>query len=175
MARAQFSGDLVQGHFERGGEAIARGTTVTVVEIAYFKELDFAGRAPDLGYVLFGKEGELFLAHRVTQPPDFDQLLSVNVGGLPDHDVARYVKEQVFADSDRLNGLLVTLEEKENSLHHRFKPGETSAARGHITGRHSFLDLEVEALEELYFEEGELSDPPTFDPTEEEIAAGFGE
>jgi hypothetical protein len=56
----------------------------------------------------------------------------------------------------------------------RLKPGETSRGRGHVTGSHSFLDLGVEVAEELYFEEGELADPPRFEPTEEETAAGFG-
>ena len=173
-ARTEFTGELVRGHFEKGGEAIATAT-VTVRDIAYFRELDFADRATELVYILFGKGSELFLAHMITAAPDFDQLLSVNVDGLPDSDIASFVRDQVFADADRFDGLSVTIEGRENSVSGRLKPGEKPSARGHVTGRHSFLDLEVNVVDELYFEEGELAEEPQFEPTEEEKAAGFGE
>ena len=33
----------------------------------------------------------------------------------------------------------------------------------------------IQALREFYFEEGELQMPPTFDPTPEEVKAGFSD
>lgn len=174
-ARTRFGGDLVRGHFEKGGQEIAEGTTVTVVDIAYFRQLDFDSKEAELTYVLFGKGDELFLAHRVTAAPDFDQVVSVHVQGLPDADVLRFVRKQVFADADRFDGLQVAFEGRKSSVQSRLRAGERSAARGHVTGRHGFLDLEVEVLSELYFEEGELAERATFQPTEEETAAGFGD
>jgi hypothetical protein len=34
----------------------------------------------ELEYLLFGKGNESFLAHLITRPPDFDQILSVKTG-----------------------------------------------------------------------------------------------
>ena len=35
----------------------------------------------DLTYLLLGRGGALFLAHVISQPPDFDQILSVELAG----------------------------------------------------------------------------------------------
>lgn len=179
-SRTEFSGRLVRGHFERGGEVIAPDATARVSEVAYFRRLDPVAASPDASdaapvYLLFGKGDELFLAHYITRPPDFDQLLSVRVEGLPDEDVLRYVREQTFTDADRLLGLEVTVAGRRNVASERLKPGEKVSGSGHVTGAHMLLDLEIEGLSELYFEEGELAEPATFKPTEEETAAGFGE
>ena len=45
--------------------------------------------------------------------------------------------------------------------------------KGHAIGSHEFVDIEIRALREFYFEEGELFVPPTFDSTPEESKAGF--
>jgi len=105
----------------------------------------------------------MFLAHWITQPPDFDQLLSVNITGLE------------VTDDKIPQPVEVTFLEKPNGAHERIKPAEKLSGRGHVSGAHRFLDLQVEVLREIYFEEGELGQPPTFDPTQEETASGFGE
>ena len=38
----------------------------------------------------------------------------------------------------------------------RIKPGETLAGQGHAAGAHQFFDLQVEAVAEIYLEEGKL-------------------
>lgn len=78
-----FRGDLFQGHFEQPGpgtDRIAAGVDVTVDAVVLGQRFDPEAQAPDaLAYVLFGAGAELWLAHVITGPPDFDQLVSVTV------------------------------------------------------------------------------------------------
>ena len=162
-ARTEFKANLFRGHFERGGRRITEDTTVHVDEVVYFQQFSGATDKPsELEYLLFGKGDEYFLAHWITQPPDFDQVLSVKVSG---HD---------FPDEEILRGVHVSFDGRKNTPHERIKPGEKLTGRGHVTGAHQFLELEIEALAEIYFEEGELAKRATFKPTKEEKAAGFG-
>jgi hypothetical protein len=54
---------------------------------------------------------------------------------------------------------------------------EVVPARGHVTGAHQFLNLNITVQAELYFEEGELSSTKMsgklFEQTKEEEKAGF--
>jgi hypothetical protein len=167
---SSFKGDLYQGHFEKGGRNIAEGAVVHVENVVYFEEFDPHTTEPSaLVYLLFGKGKELFLAHWITRPPDFDQVLSVNITGhesMFDHGVT---------DIGKLRPVEVTFLGRPNTPHKRIKPGEKLSGQGHITGAHQFLDLQVEAVTEIYFEEGELRKHATFHATREEEAAGFGE
>src|SRR5205823_2964123 len=80
-----FKADIFRGHFERfanqrAKEAarIARGVDVNVTTLVHFRQFDpKAAKLDQLEYLLFGKGAELFLAHFITRPPDFDQVLSV--------------------------------------------------------------------------------------------------
>jgi hypothetical protein len=47
------------------------------------KQFDQGGKPEELTYLLFGRDAELFLAHRISEPPDFDQILSVELAGSP--------------------------------------------------------------------------------------------
>jgi hypothetical protein len=80
-----FRGDLFRGHFEQpaeGTEVIAGGVEVTVDNVVLANKFDTGGEPfVDLTYVLFGAGDEVWLAHVISQPPDFDQLLSVTVSG----------------------------------------------------------------------------------------------
>jgi hypothetical protein len=52
--------------------------------VLYARRLDPSSPAPtELHYLMFGGLDETFLAHRITRPPDFDQVLSVDVDALP--------------------------------------------------------------------------------------------
>jgi len=164
-ALAAFKADIVKGHFEKGGDVIAAGARVSVDDVIHFEELGRADKAADLEYILFGTEQQFFLTHRVTRPPDFDQVLSVNVTG------HRFIEDEIRRERF---GVLVTIPGRSNTLRDRIEPGEKVLGRGHVVGAHQFLDLQVEVLSEVYFEEGELREKATFSPTEEEEAAGFG-
>src|SRR5687768_12151861 len=75
-----FRGDLFRGHFEQPGpgtDQIAGDVEVTVDAVVLGQRFAPDAPAPDaLSYVLFGTGGERWLAHVITGPPDFDQLVS---------------------------------------------------------------------------------------------------
>lgn len=71
----RFTGEVVRGHFERGGTEIDRGVRVTP-RVIYAAQL-VGGRPAGADYLLFGARDEAFLAHVVSGPPDFDQILAV--------------------------------------------------------------------------------------------------
>jgi hypothetical protein len=154
-----FQGTVFRGHLERGGKPIRglQNVAVNIQKIVHFHKFDPAAQAPRaLEYLLFGRGPELFLAHSIVKPPDFDQILSVNVSGLKPTD-------------DELGSTLrISIPIKKNSPADRLKEGEEAAAEM-SDGR----KLTVHAIREFYFEEGELRMPATFDTTPEEQKAGF--
>lgn len=148
-----FKGTIVRGHFEKGGTPIIGDVQVNVTNVIHFRQFDPDVEAlSQLEYLLFGKGDELFLAHLITRPPDFDQTLSVQ---LPNHP---------FSAEALSRGIRVRIPERANSIPQRLK--ETQQVDG-------ALQFTLEANREFYFEEGELRSPATFRQTEEEKAAGF--
>jgi hypothetical protein len=163
--------DVFKGHFEKGGDVIVGGATIHVNDVVHFEELGSADKAADLEYILFGAEQRLFLAHRITRQPDFDQVVSCNATG------HRFTEDELRGVplAEGRFGVLVTIPGRSNTSSSRIKPGEKASGRGHVVGAHQFLDIQVEVLSEIYFEEGELREKATFSPTKEEEAAGLGE
>lgn len=154
-----FQGTILRGHLERGGKPIPglENVAVKIQKVVHFHKFDPAAQAPrTLEYLLFGRGTELFLAHSVVRPPDFDQILSVSVSGLK------------LTDNELGSAIRVSIPLKNNSPADRLKEGETAA--GEISGGRK---LTVRAIREFYFEEGELRMPATFDTTSEERKAGF--
>jgi hypothetical protein len=159
-----FKATVFRGHLERGGQPIEglANVLVNITKVVHAHKFDPTNDKPaNLTYVLFGTGQELFLAHRITKPPDFDQILSVKVDG------------DQLTDEALNRGVEVVLLDRENVASQRIKEKETVAGRGHVTGAHQFLQLHMQAGVEFYFEEGELFIPPTFDQTPEEKKAGF--
>ena len=163
-----FPGRVFRGHFERDGTLLEPLANVEAVvhRVVYAEEIGLevgpAG-SDELDYILFGGEPELFLAHRITQPPDFDQLLGVKLSG---HE---------FTDDDFARGVLITLRDRENSPARRLRMGETVSAQGRVAGTDIVMTVEVEVTTEYYFEESEL-DPQSLEPfgqTPLEEEAGF--
>ena len=164
--RGSFKARFFRGHLERGGEAIPElaDVDVRITDVVYAKRFDRTGRPDDLTYLLLGRGGELFLSHVISQPPDFDQILSVGLAG-PHPD-----------EEDLKAGIEVVFQGRANTAEARLRHGETATARGHVTGAHQFLDLEFAEVRELYFEEGELATSRgAFEPTPLETEAGFGD
>lgn len=163
-----FPATVFRGHLERGGEPLQQFTDVEVKvrRVVYAQEIGPEADLPgsdELDYILFGQAPELFLAHRITQPPDFDQLLGVKLSG------------QDFTDDDLARGVMITVRDRENSPARRLRAGETVAAQGHVAGSDAVLPLEVEVTTEYYFEESELDprSPDPFGQTPLEEEAGF--
>jgi hypothetical protein len=159
----QFTGTVFRGHLEKGGASIDALTNIEVhvKQVVHAHGFDGLDKLSTLTYVMFGSDQEQFLAHFISKPPDFDQLLSVSVtGDLPKpEELQRGPTTEVLGRGTRPPD--------------RLKPGEAVAARGHVTGAHRFLNLNVRVNAELYFEEGELASPETFKTTTEEKKAGF--
>ena len=101
--RTALTGDIFRGHLERGGEVIIEAATAQVVSIVYFHQFEpNAQPLAQLEYLLFGKAPDLFLAHVITRPPDFDQILGVTIKGAapsPD-DLRRGIRSQDSRSSE---------------------------------------------------------------------------
>jgi hypothetical protein len=142
-----FKGTVFRGHLERGGLRIKDLTDiqVNVENIIYSQRFDPGlDKSEHLEYILFGKGQDLFLAHVIAAPPDFDQILSVQIDTPPTQD-------------EITRGVRVSFLERRNISPQRVKEGDTIQGRGHVTGAHQFLNLQFQAGVEFYFEEGELS------------------
>ena len=163
---------LYRGHLERGGCVIlgspeddpADGSfDVNVRNVVHFHKFDPKGAKPArLEYLLFGKGSELFLAHFITLPDDFDQIVSVKIPGhgLTDAQLGQGL-HVVFAD--RNNTALTRMREKDKGTGALQLPGAPPKS------------LAIEVVREFYFEESELATNFTFGQTEEEKKSGFPE
>ena len=141
--RRSFDGTLVRGHFERGGTEILHDVTITVERVLYFQRLPVDAPPLDrLEYLLFGREPDLFLAHVITRPPDFDQVLSVRLPG------------DGIGANELGQGVRVAVPGRPNAIPQRLEGGERVSVE--VVGQGSSRQLDVEAVAEVYFEEGEL-------------------
>lgn len=142
-----FHGTLHRGHFERAStnpERIAADVTARVRNVIYHHKFQpDADELEELRYLLFGKGSEIFLAHMITMPPDFDQLLSVSV-------------DQTFSDEDLSKGIVVTLSDRPNTVAARIKPTaeDQLSAVAAIDGGSQPMQLRPKV--EFYFEAREL-------------------
>jgi hypothetical protein len=164
--RRSFRGTMFRGHLERGGVRVARlnDVEVTVKRVIYAQEIGSkAGiaRSDALDYILFGDGTEMFLAHRIAEAPDFDQLLGVKISG------------HSFTADDLKRGVSITVPDRQNTADRRLRAKDKIAAQGKVTGAAAALPLTVEVTTEFYFEEGELASPATFGQTPLEKSAGF--
>lgn len=134
--QAPITGDIYRGHFERGGKLIARNVTAKITRVIYFRKFTPGMLRPmALQYLIFGALPELFMAHLIWSPPDFDHVLSVNVS-------------PAVSQEDTLNGEIAIFPEE--SLSHPLKSGIliwTSLRAGHT---------ELKIGEQWYFETEDL-------------------
>ena len=139
--RRSFQAQVFQGHLERGGEVLRglSGITVRIKRVVYAHEFRREDkRVENLEYILFGTPDELFLAHRILAPGDFDQLLFVRV---PD---------EQFSDADLSQGLRVVVSGHPNGSSGRLRGGQKIAAQLlRIDGR--AVNITLQPIRELYF------------------------
>jgi len=161
QAPRPFIAEVFRGHLEKqlpdSKGAVLHDLKVRVTRVVHFRELDSKAKRPAcLEYLLFGKGGELFMAHLIMAPPDFDQLLAVKVTG---HD---------FTDEELAKGVVLTFEGTTNT------PGGRLKAKQQASGStQSAAKVQIQVSGELFFEEGELGMPANFETTAEEERAGF--
>ena len=146
-----FKASIYRDHFERfrserakEGARIAGGVDVKVTRVIHFRKFDpKATTLSQLEYLLFGKGTELFLAHSITKPPDFDQVLSVQTS-------------RPFTDQELSRAVSIVFPGRTNQSSQRIK------GVAPMTGRTKVVADNASAItfrpgKELYFEEGELA------------------
>jgi hypothetical protein len=154
---------IFRGHLERKDRVpILQNAEVSVKRVTHFREFDpKAKKSPQLEYLLFGKGQELFLAHLITAPPDFDQMLAVKVTG---HE---------FTNEELAKGVPVVFPGTVNAAASRLKEKQRLAGEMKVDNVPAPKKIQVEVNKEFYFEEGELRVPPDFKTTFAEEQAGF--
>lgn len=160
-ARSSVEGTIYQGHFERGGQPIARGVVAEIRNVVYFNELDVAAAhttTQALTYLCFGPARQMHLAHKITASPDFDQVLTAHlVPGTVTDQAGRPVGEDVTRDFD--HAVPVEFLGRSDSPGTRLAPQETAEASFFATiapeGFHGFR-VQIQIDRELYIEIREL-------------------
>jgi hypothetical protein len=141
--RTSFKGNIFRGHFERGGVGINRDVTATVTRVIHFRKFDpQAAKLPQLEYILFGKAPEMFLAHLITTPPDFDQVLPVKQ------------TDRKFTDEELSKGAPIIFPGIANSPQKRIR--NTQQVTGQMKGP-AAQTIKIRPGVEVYFEAGELA------------------
>ncbi|MEO6531315.1 MAG: hypothetical protein ABIN10_09785, partial [Specibacter sp.] len=156
-ARPSIRGTIYRGHFENGGQPVARGAVAGVRNVVYFNELEVnASHAADkeLSYLCFGRGGQLHLAHRITASPDFDQILTAKfVLGTVTDMAGRPMGEEITPEFDRAEP--VAFQGRRDTPEARLAPNESAEGSFFQTiapkGFHGFRVL-VETGRELYVE-----------------------
>jgi hypothetical protein len=155
-----FKAKVFRGHLENGGRVVPEldDIIVKVNRVIHFRMFDPRADKPgELKYLLFGRVQETFLAHYVSKPPDFDQVLSVKVDG------------HTFTDVELSKGIELTIPGRLNQASARIKEAETAKGQTQ-TADGQTLKFNLKAGKVIYFEEGELLMPPTFEDTKLEGA-----
>jgi hypothetical protein len=165
-ALSSFKATVFHGHLERPNNHVIGGlqdALVTVKKVIHAQKLDPAAIKPDkLPYFLFGKGEELFLAHVITKPPDFDQIVSVKMADHP------------FTEEELNRGVSVIFPDRANAAPQRLKENQQARGQAQVTGTNQRFDVQVQTGTEYYFEEGELAIPPLMhEQTPEEAKSGF--
>jgi hypothetical protein len=144
-ARTSFRGALFRGHFERGGSEIADDEAFEVERVVHFRRFSANDTARGaLRYLCFGERDAAFLAHLVTAPPDFDQILAVELGSL----------SGVTEDALRA-GVTVAVPDRPDDVESRLKEKEALSCEVQDTGTPGSIELTV--ANEYYLETGDLA------------------
>jgi hypothetical protein len=73
-----FKAKLVRGHFERGGVEITKEVEITIAKVVVFKKFDPSVlHTKSTEFWLFGNDKEQFMAHDISQKPDFEQIIQI--------------------------------------------------------------------------------------------------
>jgi len=83
--RKEFTADLVQGHFERGGSTQYKAARLVIDKVLVFRQLDDKARDAKLArYMQVGSGTQRFLVKEIDTRPDFDHIVAYHaVAGAP--------------------------------------------------------------------------------------------
>lgn len=144
--RSSFSGTIFRGHFERGGRPINENVVANVTRVIHFRRFDpQAARLPQLEYFIFGKDQDLFLAHLITRPPDFDQVMSVSQVDM------RFTNEELSV------GAPIIFPGKTNTTSQRIKAGTQVIGQMKAAGAGAAKTVKLRPGIQFYFESGDLA------------------
>jgi hypothetical protein len=147
--RTSFRGTLFRGHFERGGSKIAEGVAFEVERVVHYRRFrPGAGGATrgQLRYLCFGERDAAFLAHLITAPPDFDQILNVEVGALAG-----------VSDEDLRGGVVIGVPDRPNDIDAKLREGEAFSGQVQAEPAGVPASLECVVTGEYYLETGDLA------------------
>jgi len=147
-----FTGNIYRGHFERfptqrakDAARIAQHVDVTVTRVVLFRKFaPDAVKPSELEYLLFGKGAERFLAHVITRPPDFDQVLTVTS------------LDRTFSDEELARGVPLRFAGTANAPASRIAAARPLTAQATVSGATAPATVKLQTGVELYFEQGEL-------------------
>jgi hypothetical protein len=75
--RKDFTADVVQGHFERGGETQYKAAKVVIDKVLVFRQLDGKPRDAKFSrYMQVGTGAQRFLVKQIDTRPDFDHIVA---------------------------------------------------------------------------------------------------
>jgi hypothetical protein len=125
-----------------------------VKQVVYFHEFAAGGgKLERPAYLLFGRSDEAFLTHLASAPPDFQQVLRVEFTG---DDMPDILPDQL--DALLAEGLFLELTDRDNAVAARLRPDETLLCSADAAAGLPIGSAGVRVVEEIYCEEGELSD-----------------
>jgi hypothetical protein len=156
-----FTATVFRGHLEQGGVPVPgmEKIVVEVVRVVHGRKFDPRVKNPGtLEYLLVGKGPERFLVHAIFAAPNFDQVLSVKS------------TDRELTDADLSEGVRVSVPNRKNIAAERLREGEKVQGMlrlGPAEGK-TPSPIRIEVGPQVYFEEGELRVPPTFEATPEE-------
>lgn len=157
--KTDFTATVFRGHLEAQPNHPVPGLVdvkVKIARVVHGRKFDpRASKPAALEYLVFGRGPERFLAHAIFAPPDFDHVVKLNAVS-PD-----------LTDRDLERDVHVTIPDRKNVAVQRLREGQRVEGRLRI-GSGAPTKVRLEVGQRIYFEEGELLVPPTFDPTEEE-------
>jgi hypothetical protein len=144
--RSSFKGTIFRGHFERGGKPINESVVANVTRVVHFRKFDpQAAALPQLEYFIFGKEQDLFLAHTITTPPDFDQVMSISR------------TDAKFTNEELSKGAPIIFPGKKNTPSQRIKPAQQVIGQLKAAGGSAAKMVKLRPGVQFYFEAGELA------------------
>ena len=149
---------IVRGHFEQGGVPILEDVNFDIGRVVYFREFFLGGeKLADQNYLIFGRGGESFGAHLLSAPPDFDQLLSleVQVAGSEGAEEAPEVAAEVA--EALAGGIYLRLPGRLNQESSRLQPDRGLACSLSHPSSPEPIAVTVRVLDEIYCEAGEFS------------------
>jgi hypothetical protein len=155
----EFAATVFRGHLEAEPNHPVpglRNVTVKIARVVHGRKFDpRAAKSATLEYLVFGRGPERFLAHAIFAPPDFDHVVKLTSIS-PD-----------LTDRDLEQDVRVAIPDRKNMAGQRLREGQRVEGMLRI-GSGTPTKVQIEIGKRIYFEEGELAVPPTFDPTAEE-------